>query len=103
MCRPTNPAGQYVRALTLNVIKGTCCNVGGYEQGFVLVLCQDLVVGFQAVSVKKRGVKKKGISLFTGKIQLLGGYTSNNNVNNTDKHCRERCGCHTGCYLLCFM
>lgn len=95
--------------------------LGGYEQGFVLVLCQDLVVGFQAVSAKKKKerVKKKGISLFTGnmnqnkstilfkkEIQLLGGYTNNNNANNTDKHCRERCGSHTGCYLLwklCFM
>lgn len=92
--------------------------LGRYEQGFVLVLCQDLVVGFQAVSAKNRGVKKKGISPFTGnmnqkkptilfkkEIQLLGGYTNNNNVNNADKHCRERCGCHTGCYLirkLCF-
>lgn len=70
----------------------------GYEQGFVLVLCQDRVVGFQTVSAKKkkkkRRVKKKALVpsqetwtktnlqfYFREKFNSQVG--THNNVNNT--------------------
>lgn len=41
---------------------------GSYEQGFVLVLCQDLVIGFEAVPAEWNRTEKKVLECHRTKV-----------------------------------